>query len=590
MTAGRQKLLDLAIWGALILSTLAVYAQVAGMEFVNYDDDVYVYQNAHVLAGLTPATVRWAMTAVVSNNWSPITMLSHVLDAQLFEMQSGMHHLMNLFFHILAAGLLYMSLRRATGARGSSAFVAFVFALHPLNTGTVAWVSERKDVLSAFFGFLALYAYVRYCEQPSWRRYLWVAAPFCLALLSKPMLVTFPLVLLLFDIWPLHRTQWPRVLYEKLPLFAFSATIAIVTYVAQKSTGAVQPIPFADRISNALVSYGVYICQMFWPTRLAVLYPYEQGIPAWKIIAAAAAVVAVSTLALLVRKTHAYFTVGWFWYLVTLIPVIGIVQVGTQSHADRYMYIPIVGLSIIVAWGAPELAVGWPSWKPFLMPAAVAVCCVMIVLTWNELPYWRNSGTLYQRAIEITGDNAVVENNLGAYQASLGLHAEAIRHYENAIRIKPDYATAQNNLGQNLRALDGCAVAIPHFEEAIRLDPKYPVPLYNLGFCAANSGNYQAAIPYLEQAIRMEPDYGDARAWLAVSLSNIPGRSEDAVREFQAAVALAPKNGVLLASYGKFLAGLGRKKEAIVQLEEAEFINPDPETTALLRRLRAEPD
>jgi tetratricopeptide (TPR) repeat protein len=586
-TANRDFLGDLSIWLLLALTIFAVYAQVADFEFVNYDDQIYVYQNSNVQAGLTPDSARWALTAVVSNNWSPVTMFSHLAVAQLFEMRSGMHHLVNVLFHFLGAGFLYLALARATGARGASAFVAFVFALHPLNTGTVAWVSERKDVLCGFFWFLALYVYVRYSEQPSRTRYyLAVAVPFCLGLLSKPMLVSFPLTLLLFDFWPLRRTLSPRIFWEKLPLFTLSAIVATTTYLAQSSTGAVQSLPLAGRIANAILSYFFYIRQMFWPIGLAVLYPYPTSLATWKVAAALAALLGITALTILARRTLPYLMVGWLWFLVTLIPVIGFVQVGTQAHADRYMYVPMVGLLMIVAWTAADMAAKWPRLQPAVVVAAVVIVCVLMFITRSETSYWQNSGTLYQRAIQVTKDNAVAENNLGVYHASLASYSDAIPHYQAALRIKPDYAAAENNLGRSLRELEGCEPAIPHFEAAARLESGYAPPLYNLGLCSTMGGNYPAAIPYFEAAIRADPKYIDALLGRAVSLSKIPGHTDDAIRAFDAAVAAGPNAAGVRSAYGQVLVSLGRKKEAIVQLEIAEQLHPSLETSGLLNTLR----
>src|SRR5712692_6836414 len=309
--AQRQRLFDLAICFALILSTFAVYAQVGDFDFVSYDVGVYVYENGHVQTGLTPASMKWAFTAAVSNNWMPVTLLSHILDWQLFGMQSGMHHLTNVLFAALAAVLLYAALQRSTGARGRSAFVAFVFALHPLHVESVAWVSERKDVLCAFFWFLALYCYVRYTERPSSGRYLLVAASFGLGLMSKAMLVTFPFTLVLLDIWPLRRMQWRKTFGEKIPLLALSAASSAVTYSIQGSTGAFMSVPLAPRIANIFISYVTYIRQMFWPTRLAFFYPYPHTILAWKAVLASLVVVGISVLAIRAWQTRPYFTVGW---------------------------------------------------------------------------------------------------------------------------------------------------------------------------------------------------------------------------------------------------------------------------------------
>jgi len=623
--AKRPTLFDLAIWLGLALSTWAVYSQVGGFDFINYDDPVYVYQNSHVQAGLTLASVKWAFTTVVDGNWIPVTLLSHVLDVQLFGMQSGMHHLVNVLFHALSAMLLYASLKRVTGARSLSAFVAFIFALHPLHVGSVAWISERKDVLSAFFWVLALYAYVRYTERPSLSRYLAVAAPFCLGLMSKPMLVTFPFTLWLLDLWPLRRAQWPGTIGEKVPLIVLSAGASVVTYLVQGSAGFLSLIPLAARIENVFISYLVYIGQMLWPIRLAVYYPYPRPIPAWQAAAAFTLILAVSVLAIRMWRTRPYLAVGWFWYLGTLVPVIGLVQVGSQAHADRYMYIPMVGLSMMLAWGAADIAAKWPRTKTVLAAAAVVSCATCLALAWREAAYWRNSETLFERALEVTRYNSVAENNLGMHLLTVQRNADAIVHFEAALRISPDYPEAHNNLGfvlsqtpdrlpdavkqyeaavrlqpNSAEAHNGlgavlvrrgdCAAAIPHFEAALHFKPDQADATYNLGACQMAVKNYAAAVPYFEAAIRTQPGFAEAHFSLAGCLAKIPGRVPDAIKEYEAALQLRPNEGLarlVHAKLGMLLADQGRAQEAIVHLEAVQRIQPDPEISKILDRLRA---
>jgi tetratricopeptide (TPR) repeat protein len=621
----KQILFDLAIWLGLILSTLAVYSQVGSFDFINYDDPVYVYQNPHVQSGLTLASVKWAFTAVVDGNRIPVTLLSHILDGQLFGMRSGMHHWVNVLLHALSALLLFLSLRRATGARGLSAFVAFVFALHPLHVGSVAWVAERKDVLSTFFWFLALYAYVRYTERPSLGRYLAVVAPFCLGLMSKPMLVTFPFTLWLLDLWPLRRAQWPRTIGEKLPLIALSAGASVVTYFVQRSAGFLAAIPLATRLENVFISYLSYIGQMFWPTRLAVYYPYPVSIPVWQPVAAFAVVLAISAGVLRTWRTRPYLAVGWFWYLGTLVPVIGLVQVGSQAHADRYMYIPMVGLSMMLAWGAADVAQKWPRTKPVLAVAAAVSCAACLALAWREAAYWRNSGTLFERALEVTQNNSVAENNLGMHLMTVQRNLDAISHFEAALQINPNYTDAHNNLGfvlsqiperipdavkqyeaalrlqpDSAEAHNGlgaalvrrgdCAAAIPHFEAALHLKPEQADAIYNLGTCQMAVKNYGAAIPYFEAAIRAQPGFAEAHFSLGGCLSRIPGRVPDAIKEYEATLQLRPNEGLARlahAKLGMLLADQGRSAEAIVHLEAVQRIQPDPSIAKILERLQA---
>src|ERR1039458_4791626 len=367
-TAARGSRADVWIGVGLAAATLLVYAQVAGFGFVNFDDPDYVNTSGRGVA--------WAFTSVEAANWFPVTRLSHILDGLLFGMRSGWHHLTNVAWHAAATLLLFGFLRRATGARWRSAFVALIFALHPLHVESVAWVAERKDVLSAFFWFLTLCGYVRYAERGARGWYVFTLAAFALGVMAKPMLVTLPVVLLLVDVWPLER----RAYREKVPFFALSAASAIVTFVVQRSAGAVGEIavfPLGLRVENALVTYVVYIGKMFWPARLAVFYPYPAKIAAWQALLALALIVAVSVAAWRGFRGCPYVAVGWAWYLGTLVPVIGLVQVGAQARADRYMYIPMTGLAIILAWGAAEIVRRRPNLKPAVTALAVVGCAAI---------------------------------------------------------------------------------------------------------------------------------------------------------------------------------------------------------------------
>ncbi len=340
-----------------------MYFQVGAFDFVNYDDPDYVTNNPHVRGGITPDGLAWALTSGDDANWFPLTRISHMLDCQLFGLDSGRHHLTSVLLHALAVLLLFAFLHRATGARWPSAFVAFLFALHPLHVESVAWVSERKDVLCALFWFLALWAWVRFTLKPSRSRYLLAVAAFCLGLMSKPMIVTLPFVLLLLDFWPLRRGLRIR---EKLPFFALSAASAVVTVLVQKSSGAVETLSTVApvlRLENAAVSYMVYLAKTFWPSALAVFYPYPANLPAWQPVLAALAILGISAAVWMSCRRHPYLAVGWLWYLGTLVPVIGLVQVGSQARADRYMYVPMVGLAIMLAWGAADVLRQRPAAK-----------------------------------------------------------------------------------------------------------------------------------------------------------------------------------------------------------------------------------
>jgi tetratricopeptide (TPR) repeat protein len=454
---------------SLILGILVVYSQVRHFDFLAYDDPLYVWLNDQVKAGITLDDVRWALTANVAGNWTPLAILSHMLDCQLFGLTSGMHHLVNVLFHSLSTLLLFSVLRRATARIWPSAFVAFMFALHPLHVASVAWISERKDVLSAFFFFAALYAYLWYVESPGWRRYLAVAGLFSCGLMSKPMLVTFPFTLLLFDIWPLRRIRAPRqlwekkLLWEKLPLLALSAAVSAVTYQAQGAAGAFRVMPLSLRIENALVSYVTYIGQMLWPRGLAIYYPHPTSFPGWELGPALAILLAISALAWYTRRACPYFMTGWCWYLGMLVPTIGLVQVGGQARADRYTYLPMVGLLWIVAWGVADVLEKLPRLKPAVAVAAIGCCVACMACTWTQLGYWQNGVMLFEHATDVTEPNdwtrfnlATAHNFLGAQiAADRSRYIEAAEHFETAIQLDPDLASAHYNLGTLYSSIPG---------------------------------------------------------------------------------------------------------------------------------------
>jgi tetratricopeptide (TPR) repeat protein len=512
----KPRLPDFVIGFALVISVFIVYGQVSGFDFIHFDDPVYTYNNPHVQAGLTLDSIKWAFTSVVAGNWGPVTLLSHLLVHSLFRMESGMHHMANVIFHAIGALFLFAAFRRATGARWPSAFVAAIFALHPLHVESVAWVSERKDVLSALFWFWALYAYVRYVEQRSARRYVPVAILFCLGLMSKTMLVTFPFTLLLFDIWPLRRSvPWSKLILEKLPLFGLVVIGSIVAYVAQSQDKAISTVSLALRTENAVLSYLIYLRQTFWPTHLEWFYLYPTSIPAGQTVLAAAVLLAISVVAVLTWRTRTYIATGWFWYLGTMVPVIGLIQIGAQSHADRYTYIPMVGLSIIVAWGAVDVAQRWPGAIPAIAITGAASCVACTVLAWQQTSYWQDGKTLFGHSLEIDPTNywsrynlALEHYTLGNEFVNSGRRAEAITEFEDVLRVKPDWAEADNNLGLLLANMpDRKDEAIAHFEAAIRLDPNLAQAQRNLGILLAGQpGRTAEAITHLEAANRLAPD------------------------------------------------------------------------------------
>lgn len=615
---------NLWIYVALFLATFAVYAQVVQFDFVNFDDPEYVTRHE----GL-----QWAFTSIEAANWFPVTRLSHMLDFELFGLRSGWHHLINVLFHAVSTLLLFAFLNRSTHARWPSAFVAMVFALHPLHVESVAWVSERKDVLSAFFWFLTLSAYVRYAEHPTATRYALVLLPFCLGLMAKPMIVTLPFVLLLWDIWPLRRMT-SRTVWEKAPFFLLSAAAAIATYLVQQHSGAVQALsvhPLGLRIENTLVSYVVYVVKMFWPSGLAVFYPYPRDLAAWQAAIAALALIGVSTQVFRSFRAYPYLAVGWLWYMGTLVPVIGLVQVGAQARADRYMYVPMIGLTIMLAWGAQDLVRHWPRAKPAVGALAAAAFLFMAVLTWIQTNYWQNSETLFRHALDVTDDNDVAHHNLGNqlaedparlpeaishFQAALRINPdsarthtdlgsalaaipdrlpEAIAEYEAALRIAPEAAIPHNNLGNTLLKIPGgLARAISEYQTALRIDSEYAEARNNLGVALSEAGRLPEAISEYEAALRINPGYTEAHNNLAeahnnlgVGLSSVPGRLPESIAHFEEALRLNPNYADAHVNLGVALSEIpGRVPEAISHFEAALRIKPDPEVQQALDRLR----
>jgi tetratricopeptide (TPR) repeat protein len=534
---------DLLIYLTLLLTTFAVYAQVRDFDFVNYDDGDFITDNVNVRQGLTAQGLEWALTSGYEGNWVPLTWVSHMLDCQLFGLDSGWHHLHNVLLHALAAVMLCIFLERATGTRWRSALAALLFALHPLHVQSVAWVSERKDVLNACFWFLTLWLYVRYSERPSTGRYLAVALGFCLGLMTKPMMVTVPFVLLLLDYWPLARLRQRgrKAIWEKLPLLGLAGGAAVITYLAQKHAKSVNLVPFEARLANSIHSYALYILQTFWPARLAVLYPYPRdfAFALLPLLAEGVLLAVVTTGVIVLRRRAPYLLMGWGWFVVTLVPVIGLVQVGDQAHADRYMYIPMVGLLVMLIWGAAEMLEKLRA-KTLAIPLAAAACVASAVVSWGQVGYWRNTETLFRRALAVTDDNKIANNNLGNYLMASGRLSEALPYFETAVRIDPGFALARNNLGTALGRMGRVPDAIAQLQIAVRLWPDAPDPHANLGTALAQAGRLPEAAAEFEAALRMEPNDAVVQSNLGLALSGIPGRLPDALRHLEEADRLRP--------------------------------------------------
>ena len=570
---------DLAICLALILATAILYAPVRNFDFVGYDDPEYVTANGHLRAGLTLKSLKWAFTSGENANWFPLTRLSHLLDFRLFGLSGGPHHLVNVLLHIAASLLVFAFLLRATHNRWPSAFTAFVFALHPLHVGSVAWVAERKDVLSAVFWFLTLWAWVYYAERPTIRRYLLAFAAFALGLMAKPMLVTLPFVLLLVDLWPLKRKFSRTLVLEKVPFLALSLVASVTTFLVQQSGGAVKIFAPGLRVENALISWVVYVFKAFWPTRLTVFYPFPlDGLPLWGALAAGLALAAITALAVLSFRTRPWFTTGWLWYFGTLVPVIGLIQVGSQQRADRYTYIPLVGLTIILAWGGRDLLKPWPRTKPWVVALATAACLALAVDARVQLQYWKNSETLFRHAIDAVPDNVMMCLNLGNIMAANpARHSEAEATYRNCLRMNPNYPDAHNNLGAVLMEIPGRKTeGIGEFREAIRVDPSFARAHFNLASALwAIPGLQDEGLEEYEIAIRLDPRNASAQRVLGIVLATFPGRLPDALDHFEEAIRLNPDDAEAQSDVGVTLGRLGRDQEGLPYLEESVRLNPN---------------
>ena len=538
---------ELWIYLFLVVAILVIYLPVGGYEFINYDDPQYVADNDPVKKGLTFEGIRWAFTSLHASNWHPITWLSHMLDVQMYGVNAGAHHLTNVLFHMLNSMLLFLLLHRMTGALWRSAMVAALFAVHPLHVESVAWISERKDVLSAFFGFLTLLAYAEYIKRPGWLRYGAALLFFALGLMSKPMVVTLPFLMLVLDYWPLNRyaqesgfLRFAFLVKEKLPFFALSGVSCAVTVIAQSRGGAMsllESYSFGMRLANALVAYVAYLGKMIWPMNLAILYPHPGMRPLWQIIGAVVVISGISTAAVLWARRRPWFAVGWLWYLGTLIPVIGLVQVGYQRMADRYAYIPLLGIYIVLAWGFHEIFHRrWYGMRA-LAVAGMVVSAALMLLTWHQVKCWKNSTEIFSCAIRNTTGNFVAHNNLGVALSLIGNHSDAIVYYREAVNIFPNYADAHNNLGTTLIALGEKDAAIDHFRKAFMIRPQFPQAHNNFGSLLAEHGRIDEAISHFRKALELDPALKLAEKNLETALKEKSNHSKDIQKDsFEKAV------------------------------------------------------
>jgi tetratricopeptide (TPR) repeat protein len=581
----------------LVLLVSSVYYKTVGYNFVYYDDSKYVVENYHVLKGLSLEGLQWALTTFYEGNWHPLTWVSHMLDIELFGLRPGFHHLVNVLFHILNTLLLFLVLKRMTGAFWRSFFVAALFALHPLHVESVAWVAERKDVLSAFFWMLVMWFYVLYVEKPSLKRYLLVFLFLVLGLMSKPMLVTLPFVLLLLDYWPLKRFDFEsgyripfRLIREKIPLFALIFLSSMITFLSQKYGGTIRSIkdfPIEIRIANTLVSYTAYIRKMIWPADLAVFYPHPgSSIPVWKVVMAGLFLVLVTAFVTAMIRKLPYLFVGWFWYLGTLVPVIGLVQVGVQSMADRYTYIPLIGIFIMIVWGVPQILKDWPYKKIFLSFSSGIVLVILTVLTWIQTGYWKNSVTLFEHAINVTHNNSMMHNNLGVFLGNQGKIEEASFHFKEVLKFDPENKDALNLLGVLLARSGKLDEGIKYYEKVLAIDPKDSDANNNLGFTLIRQRKLEQAIPYFQKAIESNPKNELAQTNLAAALAEM-GRTDEAIVHFKEGLKINPHDWMTHKNIAIALSSQGKLKEAAFHLEQALQIRPDDKSTRMaLEKIR----
>jgi protein O-mannosyl-transferase len=578
---------------ALTAVVLAVYNPVIHNNFVNYDDEGYIVQNAHVRAGLTRDTVKWAFSTYDQSNWHPLTWLSHALDCEIFGLNPAGHHYTSVLLHAANAVLLFLLLQSATGFRWRSLMVAALFALHPINVESVAWAAERKNVLSMMFFLLALYAYTWYARRPGARRYAAVTVAFALALMAKPQVVTFPFLLLLWDYWPLRRTgalageesaaRVPRLstgwlLVEKVPWLVIAGVSSLITMKAQRAGGTVKALSLYSlplRIETAVIGYVLYLGKAFWPVNLVALYPHPTELyPAWQ-VAASVALLLLITLAALVFRKRRYVAVGWLWFLGSLVPMIGLVQVGAQAMADRYAYIPFIGLFVMVTWLAADLAASVregrglsPAW---MIVPSIACLVALGALTYRQVAYWHDTESFWRRTISLTEDNYLAHDILGYYLTTQGRAEEGAAEFRDAVAIRPEDPEANISLGPYEEAHGNLAAAIEHYQK-VALYSANPAlrttAFFDLGHAYRRVGDLPRAKQYFEWTLEMAPNEATAMVGLGL-IAEANGDAAEAVREYSRAQAVKPDDVVCSLLMADALEHAGRAGEAQAILDRA---------------------
>jgi len=587
----------------LVAVTVLVYWQAASHGFINFDDPEYLYENTHVKMGITPASIKWAFTTFYASNWHPLTWLSHMADVQFYGMHPSGHHVTSVILHAANAAMLFLLLMRLTGFFWRSMVVAALWALHPLHVESVAWIAERKDVLSAFFWLVTLLLYTEYVKTLGRRWYLAMVAAFAFGLMAKPMLVTLPVVLLLLDYWPLGRwsinggtiaeggtSKDPlagliplrKLILEKVPLLVLAAVSSVLTLYAQREGGAINSFEnyaISLRIANAITSYAGYLLKMFWPRALAFFYPLPKTFPLVPLLTAVCVFAGMTFLSIRFRRKQPYLAIGWLWYVVTLLPVIGLIQVGGQSSADRYTYLPLIGIFVAMVWWICERTANTPYRRVVLTSASAILLTGCALVTLRQIAYWQNDVTLYTHALAVTDDNYIAHNNLGYALAKEDDLNEASAHFSEAIRIAPRFPDAYVNLGEVLLKTGDIDKSVGLLAKAIELRPNNAIAYLDLGTAMFRKGRVGDALNDFDRALAINPGLGDGNYNKGVVLSKA-GRSNEAIEAFTAALDIDPSNPDYHTQLGMELVRTGRFREAITHLSEALRLNPN-DTQAL---------
>jgi len=574
----------LIVYVVLTIVTLAVFGQVTQFDFMNIDDAVYVTENSHIQSGITPEGFRWAFSTRYADLWNPLVWLSFMFDYQLHGLKPGGYHLTNLILHILSTLLLFRLFCRMTGAIWKSAFVAALFALHPFHVESVAWIGERKDVLSAFFWMLTLCLYVYYTEKPVIRRYLLVVFSFVCALMSKPMVVTLPVIMILLDYWPLNRFESQKnnpilwQLKEKLPFFILSAVLVIITLHSPDNTAAyAKAIPLGSRIANAPVAFITYLGKTIWPYDLAFFYPFLEQLPVWQVMGSTFLILAISAVVIVMVKRQPYLFVGWLWFAITIAPVIGILQISSSAPylmADRYHYLPSIGIAVGLAWGIPYLIKSGKTGRRILFPSAIVMLIIMAALTWQQCGYWRNGIILSKHALEVTKDNFMAHGNLGSIMFIEGRTKEALDNLNRAIRLRPDIMILYDNRGNAYAELGQYKNAFEDFSKAIQLAPDYDGSYKCRGFFYSKIGRYDLAVEDFNKAIQLRPDYADAYNYRGTAYSEL-GKYEPAVEDFNKAIQLKPDYADAYNRRGSVYLKAGQYRQAVEDFNAVIRLSPD---------------